>query len=154
MRFVTSFKFWLLVPLDYTKSQIFYNYIVKKKFLIFYEYFSISLTSDPIGAKISKRYSSYKSQPKAFKHFLNFLPNGPHKITFGIFEILSYWFLFRKFQIHHCTLWRNRNPQLSGKQAIVEQNRVKLGTREQFRLYICVQLLELWPLAKFHAKIW
>ncbi len=39
-----------------------------------------------MGAKISKRHS-YKSQPKVFKLFLNFLPNGPHKTTFGIFEI-------------------------------------------------------------------
>ncbi len=38
-----------------------------------------------MGAKISKRYS-YKSQPKVFKLFLNFLPNGPHKTTFEISE--------------------------------------------------------------------
>ncbi len=61
----------------------------KKFFLIFYEYFSFLLTWDPMGAEISKRYSSYKSQPKLFKHFLNFLPNGPHKSMFGIFEILK-----------------------------------------------------------------
>ncbi len=42
-----------------------------------------------MGAKISERYSSYKSQPKAFKLFLNFLSNGPHKTTFAIFEILK-----------------------------------------------------------------
>ena len=41
-------------------------------FLILYEYFSYSLIWDPIGAKISKRYSSYKSQPKSFKLFLIF----------------------------------------------------------------------------------
>ena len=41
-----------------------------------------------MGAKISKRYS-YKSQLKVFKLFLNFLPNGPHKTAFGIFEILT-----------------------------------------------------------------
>ncbi len=71
-----------------------------------------------MGMKISKLYFSYKSQPKAFKLFLNFLPNGPHKTTFGIFEILGLRFLmifFRKFQIHHCTLWRNPKPQVSGK---------------------------------------
>ncbi len=50
---------------------------------------SFSLTWDPMGAKISKRYSSYKSQPKAFKLFLNFLLNGPHKTAFGIFKILK-----------------------------------------------------------------
>ncbi len=42
-----------------------------------------------MGAKVSKRYSSYKSQPKVFKLFLNFLPNGPHKSMFGIFEMLK-----------------------------------------------------------------
>ncbi len=42
-----------------------------------------------MGAKISKHYSSYKSQPKVFKLFLNFLPNGPHQTMFGIFEILK-----------------------------------------------------------------
>ncbi len=55
----------------------------------FYDCFSFSLTWDPMGAKISKRYSSYKSQPKVFKLFLNFPPNGPHKSMFGIFEILK-----------------------------------------------------------------
>ncbi len=42
-----------------------------------------------MGAKTSKYYYSYKSQPKAFKLFFNFLPDGPHKTTFGIFEILK-----------------------------------------------------------------
>ncbi len=41
-----------------------------------------------MGPQISKRYS-YKSQPKVSKPLLNFLPNGPHKTTFGIFEILK-----------------------------------------------------------------
>ena len=40
-----------------------------------------------MGAKISKRYPSYKSQPKVFKLFLNFLPNGSHKTTFGVLKI-------------------------------------------------------------------
>ncbi len=38
-----------------------------------------------MGGKIPKRYSCYKSQPNALKRFLNFLTNGPHKITFAIF---------------------------------------------------------------------
>ncbi len=38
--------------------------------------------------KISKRYSSYKSQPKVFKLFLDFLLSGPQKDKFG-FEILK-----------------------------------------------------------------
>ncbi len=66
--------------------------------MIFYEYFSFSLTWDPMGAKISKRYSSYKSQPKTFKLFLNFLPSGPHKTTFGIFEILKIEILMNFFR--------------------------------------------------------
>ncbi len=42
-----------------------------------------------MGAKVLKRYSSCKSQPKVFKVFLNFLPNGPHKTKFGSFDILK-----------------------------------------------------------------
>ncbi len=71
------------------RSDVFFNFWKKNVFLIFYEYFSFSLTWDHMGAKISKRYSSYKSQPKGFKLFLNFLPNGPHKSMFGICEILK-----------------------------------------------------------------
>ena len=59
-----------------------------------------------MGGKISIRNSSYKSQPKAFKIFLNFLPNFPHKTTFGNSEILKIEILtniFRKYQIHHGT---------------------------------------------------
>ncbi len=85
-----------------------------------------------MGVKISKRYSSHTSQPKVFKLVLNFLPNGPHKTVFEIFDILSFRFLiisfFKKIQIHHCKLWRNQKPQLSGKRAIVEQNGLKFGT--------------------------
>ena len=40
-----------------------------------------------MGAKVSKRYSSYKSQATVFKLLLNFLPNG-HKLGFWVFEIL------------------------------------------------------------------
>ncbi len=58
------------------------TYIVRSDIFLF------SLTWDPMGAKISKRYS-YKAQLKFFKLFLNFLPNGPHKTMFGIFKILK-----------------------------------------------------------------
>ena len=47
-----------------------------------------SLTWDPTGAKISKRYFPYKSQPKAVNLFRNFLPHGPHKTTIGF---LKFW---------------------------------------------------------------
>ncbi len=51
-----------------------------------------------MGPKISKRYSSYKLQPKAFKLFLNFLPNGPPKTAVGIFEILKIEILIMFFR--------------------------------------------------------
>ncbi len=53
-------------------AQTFFSFWKKKNFWIFYEYFSFSLTWDPMGVKISKCYSSYKLQPKVFKLFLNF----------------------------------------------------------------------------------
>ncbi len=54
-----SFKFHLWLLMDYLQNQFFY---LKKKILdFFYEYFSFSLTRDPMGANILKRYSSYKS---------------------------------------------------------------------------------------------
>ncbi len=43
-----------------------------------------------MGVKITKCYSSYKSQTNVLKLVLNFPPNGPHKSMFGIFEILSF----------------------------------------------------------------
>ena len=70
-----SFTFWLLLPLDHTLGGNFFSY--------FLQIFFVSVTWDPMAAKISK-HSSYKSQPKALKLFLNFLPSGPHKATFGI----------------------------------------------------------------------
>ncbi len=72
-----------------------------------------------MGAKIPKRYSSYKSQPKVFKLFLNFLPNGHHKTTFGIFEnlkieILTNFIPFRQYgtvqrKVQSATSPRNRS---------------------------------------------
>ena len=67
----------------------------------FNELYSFSLTWDPMGVKISTRYSSYKSQLKVFKLLLNFLPNGPHKITFEIFEILKIEMLMIFFFVFH-----------------------------------------------------
>ncbi len=80
--------------------------------------FSFSLTWDPMKVKISKRYSSYTSQPKVSKLLLNFPPNDPHKTTLGMFGTLSFRFIrlfFKKIHIHHCTLWRNQKLQLSEK---------------------------------------
>ncbi len=74
---------WAICP------DVFFFIFEKKNFDFLGFFFSFSLTWDPMGAKISKRYSSYKSQPKVFKLFLNILPNGPHKTKFGIFKILK-----------------------------------------------------------------
>ncbi len=52
----------------------------------FNQLYSFSLTWDPMGAKISKRYSSLKSVLNHFKLFLNFLLSGPHKSA-----ILNFW---------------------------------------------------------------
>ncbi len=51
--------------------------------------------------KISKSYSSYKSQLKVFT-FLNFPPNSPHQTTFE-FQIFSDF--FRTFQFLPCTIY-------------------------------------------------
>ncbi len=59
-------------------------------FLIFYEYFSFSLTWDPVGAKTSKRYSSLRPRLNPFKLFLNFWMVLT-KVLFWFFEILSFW---------------------------------------------------------------
>ncbi len=48
------------------------------EFLIFQEFCSFLLTSNPMGAKTSKRYSSLKSLLNPFKLFLNFLFSCPH----------------------------------------------------------------------------
>ncbi len=57
----------------------------------FNEFYSFSLTWDAMGAKITKRFSSYKSETNVLKLVLNFSPNGPHKTTFGVFEIFFFW---------------------------------------------------------------
>ena len=61
----------------------------EKKIAIFCEYFSFSLTLNPMGAKILKATPTNQSRKKVIKLFLNFLPNGLHKTTFQMFEILK-----------------------------------------------------------------
>ncbi len=48
--------------------------------------YSFSLTWDPMGAKISKRYSSYKSQPNVFKLVLLFPPMVLTKLRWGFWN--------------------------------------------------------------------
>ena len=50
-------------------------FLFQKNVLIFFLWiFFVSLTWDPMGAKLSKRYSSYQSQPKAFTFSWIFFP--------------------------------------------------------------------------------
>ncbi len=90
-----------------------------------------------MGAKISKRYSSYKLQPKVLNLFLNFPPNAPHKNTLGISEILSFRFLtffFSFSKISSSLLWDmgKSKTSITWKRAIVEQNGVKFGTHGSY----------------------
>ncbi len=86
------FKFQLWLPLGHMPRLFFI--FEKKNCLNFYEYFSFSLTWDPMGAKTSKRYSSFKSLLNPFNLFLNFLLSGPDKST-----VLDFWnFEFLTFQ--------------------------------------------------------
>ncbi len=59
----------------------FFLILEKKIGRIFYEYFSFSLTWDPMEAKISKHYSVYKSQPKLFFPISNFRIFFPMVLT-------------------------------------------------------------------------
>ncbi len=111
-----SFKFWLLLP-----PQFFWIFIFIYLFIFFTNIF-VFVNMGPYGSKNFKTLL-LQLAAKDFKLFLNFLPNGPHKTAFEIFEILSYSFVtifFQKFQFHHCSLWRYQKPQLSGKRGIVE----------------------------------
>ena len=82
---IISFKLQLLLALGHTPRLFCFNYKLNVQVFTIFRFFS--LTWDPIGTNIAKRYSllSYKSQPKIFKR-LDFLLNGPHKCNFGIFE--------------------------------------------------------------------
>ncbi len=83
-----------------------------------YDYFSFSLKWDPMGTKISKRYSSYNLHPKVFQLFLNFLLNGPNKSTFGIFEILR---IFSKISNSPFVAYLEIENSIIWKRAIVEK---------------------------------
>ncbi len=61
---------------DAVGSRVVFQEIFFFNFIHFFLFWAFSLTWDPMAAKISKRYSSYKSQAKAFKLLLTFLLNG------------------------------------------------------------------------------
>ncbi len=121
---------WIIFSVVHTNLRLGF---LKTEILIYF--FSFLLICDPMGVKISKCYF-YKLQPNVLKLALNFPPSGPKKnytfeleldfwnLEFPIFNAL----VFRKFQLHHCILWRNQKPQLSGKRAIVERKWVKFSS--------------------------
>ncbi len=55
-------------------------------------------------------------------------------------------------EFHHCTLWRNQKPQLSGKRATTGRNRVKFGPRgwvfSVYKVFLTVKWLRsFWSLS-------
>ncbi len=69
--------------------------------------FSFSLTWDPMGVKMSKRCSTFKSLSiyMYLNFLLNFLLDDPHKSTdldCWNFEFAIFKDFFRKFHFHHC----------------------------------------------------
>ena len=81
----------------------------------------------PNGSENFKTLLLLQITANSFEACPKFSSNGLHKSTCGIFEMLSFRFLtffffFRKFQIHHCGLWRNQKPQLSGKRTDCRAN--------------------------------
>ncbi len=106
-------------------------------FLKFWKLKFYQFTWDPMRVKISNCYSSCKCEPNVFNLFLNFPLNGSQKVTFGIFEILSFQLLTTFIAKISDSPWfhmgepKKKNPQLSGKRPMVERNGVKFGTRKQ-----------------------
>ncbi len=95
-----SFKFQLLVVLHNTPGCCldFWKKSFSDYFMTYFFFFFVN-----IGPYESKRFKTLlllQITTKIFKPFLNFLPNGPHKTTFGIFDILKieiltiYFFVF------------------------------------------------------------
>ncbi len=72
---------------------------------LFY-FFFVFISMEPMGVNISNHYS-YKSQLNVFKSLLNFLLKILIKNTFGIFEILTDFFIFFLFRYHGTQLkWK------------------------------------------------
>ncbi len=118
-------------------------------------FFSFSLTCYPMVLKISKRYSSYKSQPKVFKLVLNF----PPLVLTNCFE--DFWnFEFAIFNYYFSKI--SNSPLYSmgnSKTSIILKTSDHRGKRSEIWgsgvvQWVYVQLLKLWPMAKFHLQIW
>ena len=80
------FKFWLLPPLGHMPDPV-----LILCFVIFFTNIFRFVNMGRYGSQNFKTLLLLQilSQPKVFKLFLNFRPNGPHKATLGIFEILK-----------------------------------------------------------------
>ncbi len=64
-------------------ADFFFCFFLEKQFFEFYMiFFCFSLSLDPKGTKISKRYSSLRSITNGSKLFVNFLLYGPHDVDF------------------------------------------------------------------------
>ena len=95
-----------------------------------------------MGSKLSKRHSSYKSEPKAFKIFLNFLPNSPHKTVFGIFEILKIEILTNLF------IFINMGP--NGSENFKTLLHVQIAARRE----TCREFSSQWSSQKYIWGFW
>ena len=84
----------VLVPLVPPPRNVCYtSFFVANENWHFNDFFFIFVDMGPSGSEISKRYSSYKWQPKAFELFLNFLPNDPHKkLRLGFLKLWNWNF--------------------------------------------------------------
>ncbi len=106
-----------------------YFHFWKKKILNFF------VNMGPYRGENFKTLLLLQIAAKSFETCNEFSSQWSSQKYIGDFWILSFWFLiifFRKFQIHHCSQYgeiKNLNYLVSGKQAIVEQNGVKFGTR-------------------------
>ena len=77
-----------------------------------YNFVFVLLTWDPMGVKVSKHYSSYKSQ--SFHTVLNFPSNCQHKTTLGTFATLRFRFLRIIFsKISNSPLYHTEKPKTS-----------------------------------------
>ncbi len=114
------------------RPDFFFNFW-KKFFFDFLRIIFVFVNMGPYGSENFKTLPLLQSAAESFQTFPEFSSQWSAQnlewdfwnFEFAIFND----FFFRKFQIHHCTLWRNQKPQLSEKRAIVEQNGVKFGTR-------------------------
>ncbi len=115
--------FWIFFSVVHTRVLF---WIFENLSLRFLTIFFLSVNTGPYGSKTSKRDSSnhFWIFPKFSWTFFSVVFT---KVLF--LDILKFWVsdFLRIFEFHHCTLRGNQKPQLSGKPATAERNRVKFG---------------------------